>query len=368
MRRGFLPETDPLVRLPAPFDAWEALAAELPKRLVAQKVRDAARSLPPFPIEALREDREWARAMVVISHIAVAYVWGDPQPAAILPARLAQPWHAVATRLGLPPMMVYAYHALHKWRRIDPAGPIAVGNIVLTQNFTGGIDEEWFSLIHVHIEADAVPGISALPGMQQAVANDDASALHAAFETLAASLDAMLSTLDRMYERCDPYVYYHRVRPFMFGWRNNPALPEGMIYEGVAEYGGRPMQFYGETGAQSAIIPSIDAALGIAHEMDDMRVYLMAMRDYVPPGARAFVASLEAGPSVRAYVVQRNHAGLREAYNACVMRVDTFRRAHLKLASDYIYKQNEAAGLGTGGTSFMPYLSKHTRETRASLL
>ena len=36
-------------------------------------------------------------------------------------------------------------------------------------------------------------------------------------------------------EKCDPYVYYHRVRQPMSGWRSNPRLPHGLIYEGVSD-------------------------------------------------------------------------------------------------------------------------------------
>ena len=27
-----------------------------------------------------------------------------------------------------------------------------------------------------------------------------------------------------MPEKCDPYIYYHRVRPFIFGTKDNPDL------------------------------------------------------------------------------------------------------------------------------------------------
>lgn len=49
----------------------------------------------------------------------------------------------------------------------------------------------------------------------------------------------------------------------MSGWKNNPALPKGLIYEGVST---EPVQLYGETGAQSSILHSFDATLGIQHE------------------------------------------------------------------------------------------------------
>ncbi len=43
----------------------------------------------------------------------------------------------------------------------------------------------------------------------------------------------MLETLRRMPEFCDPYVYFHRVRPYIHGWKDNPAVPDGVVHEGV---------------------------------------------------------------------------------------------------------------------------------------
>jgi indoleamine 2,3-dioxygenase len=48
------------------------------------------------------------------------------------------------------------------------------------------------------------------------------------------------------------------------GWRNNDALPQGLIYEGL--WGNQPQQLYGETGAQSTAVHALDAALGIQHK------------------------------------------------------------------------------------------------------
>ena len=91
----------------------------------------------------------------------------------------------------------------------------------------------------------------------------------------------MRDTLLRMKERCDPYVYYTRVRPYIHGWKNSPSLPDGLIYDQVEAYAQKPQQFRGETGAQSSIVPCLDAGLGIHHAPDpligipprDARVY-----------------------------------------------------------------------------------------------
>src|SRR5437868_2930813 len=97
--RGFLPEVDPLKRLPAAFDAWEEVAHLLPKLLAADRVRDTIADLPPFPTNALRDPRERERAMVLLSYIGHAYVWGSAQPAKSIPAVIAMPWHKIAEGL-----------------------------------------------------------------------------------------------------------------------------------------------------------------------------------------------------------------------------------------------------------------------------
>ena len=47
----------------------------------------------------------------------------------------------------------------------------------------------------------------------------------------------MYASLCAMVLHCDPFIYFHRVRPYIHGWKNNPSLPNGLIYEVVLEYG-----------------------------------------------------------------------------------------------------------------------------------
>ena len=94
---------------------------------------------------------------------------------------------------------------------------MAVGNLTLLQNFLGGMDEEWFVTLHINIEAEAGPALSVLPVAQQAVANGDQATLERSLLTIAETLQTMFDLLGRMPDPCDPDIYYHRVRPFMFG-------------------------------------------------------------------------------------------------------------------------------------------------------
>ena len=313
-----------------------------------------------------RGERE--RAMTLLSYLGHAYVWRGDKPADKLPARVAVPWHEVADSLGRPPVLSYSSYSLHNYFRLDPGREIETGNIALIQNFLGGLDEEWFILIHVDIERKAGPALAALHDCLDAAEARDAGQLEHHLATVHKSIEAIYAGLKRMTEWCDPYVYYHRVRPYIHGWKNHPDLPNGLIYEGVDAYRGEPQQFRGETGAQSAIIPSLDAMLGVGHKADVLRTYLMEMRTYMPPEHRAFIASIEARGSVREFVVQANVASLTDMYNACVEGVERFRTLHLEYAATFIFRQAQTDAknphaVGTGGTPFMPYLTKHRDET-----
>jgi len=372
-KRGFLPSADPLDRLSPNFDAWEEAAHGLPKLLMTDHVRERLEALPEFQLDLIFSEREFRRAMSLLSYLGHAYVWCGERPATHLPAKLAAPWHAVATRLGRPPVLSYASYSLDNWFRFDASRPPVLGNIGLLQNFLAGEDEEWFILVHVDIEYRAAPAIASLIGTQQAAIDGDVTTLKECLATIGDSLDGMYATMRRMTERCDPYIYYHRVRPYIHGWKNHPDLPDGLVYEGIEEYGETPQKFRGETGAQSAIVPCLDAVLGVYHEADELKTYLMEMREYMPPEHRGFLRRLESQPSVREFVKSSADAELRDRYDRCVSGVEEFRSLHLEYAAKFIFQQAQTDpknphAVGTGGTPFMKYLKKHRDETADTVI
>ncbi|MCP9439776.1 MAG: indoleamine 2,3-dioxygenase [Nitrospira sp.] len=379
--RGFLPP-DPLETIPD-YAALNDLGRELPKLLSARHVRrfidDHAPLLPLVP--ASWGDAEHRAAMRILSFAGHAYVWETPDhPANKIPAQLSGPWHEIAKRVGRPPVLSYASYALDNWRRLDTSKPVQLDNIVLLQNFLGGIDEEWFVVVHIQIEQQAGPGLEGLVrAINAAVEGNDEEVL-SGLRALATAQIAMRDTLLRMKERCDPYVYYRRVRPYIHGWKNNPSLPDGLIYEHVEAYGGQPRQFRGETGAQSTIVPCFDAGLGIRHAPDPLTVYLQEMRDYMPPRHRAFLEALESRtddqgrPLLSGYVRdrKRHHSELWSAYCDCVNLLAQFREIHIGYADEYIHRQHQTyasnpTSVGTGGTPFMTYLQKHLDETKQAV-
>jgi len=418
--RGFLPSPDPLqncaAQLPPGFSAdaeellkaWEACVAELPSHLCAGTVRTRISALPDAPLGSSGNLLEWQvlllddearaeRAFLLLSWIGHAWVWGEEEVANQLPANIAVPWVEVARILGRPAILTYYSFNAFNWRRLDPSGPIALGNISRLNNFLGGQDEEWFSTVHVAIEALAGQGLTAAVAAQRTVARGPEGPCHQRLsdwhgclatevEAVADTVDNMVATLRRMKERCDPYIYYMRVRVFMKGWTAD-ELPDGMVYSSVPAHNGeghegqwRRERFFGETGAQSSVVPALDSALGLAMSDDPLLPYLEAMRGYMPPKHSDFISRLEHGPSIRAVVLQATQQQgvptegakkLVQAYNRSVNSLTTFRAVHFELAFSFVRKWDERKDeeiKGTGGTPFMPYLKKHRQATRELLV
>ncbi|MDH4084286.1 MAG: indoleamine 2,3-dioxygenase [Nitrospira sp.] len=379
--RGFLPSDPCETLLDCP--TLNHLGHEMPKLLSARQVRqfiDEQPALLPSIPSNWRED-ECRAALRMLSFAGHAYVWETlGQPAVKLPSQLARPWSEIAQKLGRPPVLSYASYALDNWRRLDGTKPIQLDNIVLLQNFLGGLDEEWFVVVHIQIEQQAGPGLAGLVRAINAASEGNDDEVLLGLQALASAQTAMRDTLLRMKERCDPYVYYTRVRPYIHGWKNSLSLPDGLIYEKVEAYAQQPQQFRGETGAQSTIVPCLDAGLGIHHAPDPLTVYLQEMREYMPPRHRAFLQALESQTDssgrarLSSYVHDRrqSHSELWSAYGVCVGLLAQFREIHIGYADSYINRQHQTSttnptAVGTGGTPFMTYLQKHLDETKQTI-
>src|SRR5438552_3646367 len=87
--RGFLPPVDPLRELPRALDAWEKIAGELPKLLMSNQLRSVVGAMPRLDPVVLKTPAEIERAMLLLSYIGHAYVWGDAKAADRIPATLA---------------------------------------------------------------------------------------------------------------------------------------------------------------------------------------------------------------------------------------------------------------------------------------
>jgi len=351
----------------------ENIASQLPKLLLTNKVQSKINKLKKndLSVDILiknKKAKEINLAMAHLSFIAHAYIWGGKSPQRILPEVISKPWVKLSKYLGRPPILSYASYCLDNWYKINKNEPISLDNVALINNFLGGVDEDWFVTIHVCIEdaaSDAIDSACELSFLNEKNKTKDFSK-H--LSRVRDSLKKVNHIFAKMPEKCDPYIYYHRVRPYIFGTKNNPDLKQGLIYEN--QFNNKPQFYRGETGAQSSIIPLLDGALGITHTNDNLRHYLNEMRDYMPPKHRKLIEDVEQRSQVKNLITKSKK--LIKEYNQCLEEIHKFRSQHLEYAATYIHKQAQIVNpfgsggstiRGTGGTPFMKYLKKHRDET-----
>lgn len=310
--RGCLPSADPLLRLPPAFDAWEALADDLPALRLSDRLPDRVRRMPLLDVSPLRGSDELERAMAMLSFIAQACAAATDDSPAIVPANLAVPWDAVARRLGRRAEMSYASAVLHNWRRIDADRPIEPGNLAVLHRFTGdGGDEAWFLVVQVAVESAAAGALATLQPILRGAAKDDVAGVTRHLHALADALDAMFATLARLGERCDRYVWELRARRLYQPVRmtleqvpggKNPASPPG------------PDLF-----CRSTPLAAITALLRIDEESSTEPAWRL-------PAHASFVQHVRRGADLRR-LLERPGApsDIRHAFNRCAAGVARFR-------------------------------------------
>jgi len=373
----FLPKKDPLKTYTSETRSLKLIAdiaCQLPKLLLTGQVQKTIKNLNgnALSVNSIIKDgdiREVKLAMAHLSFISHAYIWGGKNPEKILPEAIAKPWVRLANKLERPPILSYGSYCLDNWYRLDSKEDISLQNVGLLTNFLGGVDEDWFVTIHVCIENAATKAVNAATKLSYLNEDNSVNDYLVNLKEIVASLKDVNKIFSRMPEKCDPYIYYHRVRPFIFGTKDNPDLKKGLIYEG--QFNNKPQFFRGETGAQSSIMPFLDGALGIYHTKDHLRHYLNEMRDYMPPEHRKMIEDVESRSNAKKYIQQSKR--LVNEYNKCLEEIRRFRALHLEFAATYIHQQSQIKNpfgrggstiTGTGGTPFMKYLKKHRDETQ----
>lgn len=351
--RGFLPERDPLRAFPpgSELAVLDEIGRDLPSLLHNPAFRSYARRLriPEWPENEPREEALPALRLyyVRLGFLASAYVNQVSQPKVdVLPRNLAIPLCKACALLERPPILSYDGYALYNWKRFDPNGPIALGNIDTLQNFVHLYDEHWFILVHVEIEAIAAGILAATDRSARAVEARDAPALDSALREVANSVWKQVAVLRRIPEKMDSTLYHRTFRPYI-------RFFENIVYEGVAR---APMNFRGETGAQGSVMPALVAFMKIPHRQSALTDHLADMRCFMPPAHRQLLAEIEAMPSVR-------ELADRHVYNDILEAMATFREVHYSWAQEYINRWVEDPR-GTGGTPYMVWLRQLIEETR----
>jgi indoleamine 2,3-dioxygenase len=277
--------------------------------------------------------------------------------------------------------------------------------------FTGSLDESWFYLVSTAIEATAGPIIPMMVEAIGAARRKDSATVTECLRSFAERLDDLGALLERMYESCDPHIFYHRIRPFLAGSKNmaSAGLPNGVKFDdgtGTQPY----VQFSGGSNAQSSVIQFFDIVLGVEHRPTGEKRsdssdsegpvpapthnFIIDMRQYMPGPHRRFLEHMEQVANIREYVVgNRKNRALVIAFDAALAMLRALRDKHIQMVSRYIIVKSresrsnsrslspkQAAGQvmnianalhrgdskklrGTGGTALISFLKQARDET-----
>ena len=351
--RGFLPADDPATAFPAgsALSVLDEIGRDLPSLLEDARFREYARALtiPEWEDPELRGDalRYLRLYYVRVGFLASAYINQVDQPrATTLPRNLAMPLCNAARLLRRPPILSYDGYALYNWKRFNKNGPIALGNIDTIQNFVHLYDEHWFILVHVAIEAIGARILAAMARTRRWIHDGNAERVSSELRAIASALEEQVAVLRRLPEKMDSTLYHRTFRPYI-------RFFENVVYEGVSE---APMNFRGETGAQSSIMPCLVAFMKIPHQPSVLTNHLAEMRRFMPVEHRAAIAEVEAMPPIR-------DIAQPDAFNAVLDQMAAFRETHYKWAQEYIHRWTDDPR-GTGGTPYMSWLKQLIDETR----
>ncbi|TFK08209.1 interleukin-20 receptor subunit beta-like [Platysternon megacephalum] len=385
---GFL-LPNPLSELPAPYGPWMEIANNLPHLIQSHQLRSQVYKMPQLSSQHLKGHREQHLAHLALSFITMGFVWqgGEEETVKLLPRNLAVPYWEISQMLGLPPILVHADFVLANWKKKNLNGPLEIENLDTIFSLPGGESLRGFILVTLLVEKAAAPGVKAVVQAGNAILQPDKEALHKALQELAKAIKEMTDALKRMHDYVDPAIFYGVIRIFLSGWKDNPAMPGGLIYEGVSD---EPMSYSGGSAAQSTVLHAFDELLTIRHSKEST-AFLHRMRDYMPPLHRAFIEEIQSAPSLKQHILSSGNEKLRTTYNQCVSALADLRTYHIAIVTKFIitaaanakakkgkpshwagsFQINPPSSLqerGTGGSGILSFLKCVRDTTRAGII
>lgn len=302
-----------------------------------------------------------------------------------------------------------------------------VDSLRCLHTFTGTEDESWFFVISVAMEAQAAAIIPPCLAALEAIKTRDYHAITSALVEMDQCISKVGALIERMHERCDPDVFYHKIRPFLAGSKNMEAagLPRGVFYSESATdpEKGQWRQLRGGSNGQSSMIQFFDVVLGVHHTNEGngrpspasspapsvrsspeptKPSFHEEVRDYMPGPHRRFLTAASQMGSIHelASTVGQLSARTTEqddfvaAYKRATQTLTAFRNIHIQIVTRYIIlpsrratqrvageKRNLASVSasaaaqpggdddsapelkGTGGTTLIPFLKQARDET-----
>ncbi|KAK6080929.1 fungal specific transcription factor domain-containing protein [Seiridium cupressi] len=424
-KNGFLPSAAPVRQLTDPYySTWELLVQNLPDLLKGQLLRQVVDGCQVLSTENLRSEGEWRRAYAVLVFLMHGYIWGGETPSEdekILPPQITVPLLKIAEHFDLPPCATYA--GLVLWNFESSSEDFSdLDSLHAINTFTGTEDESWFYMLSVALEAQSAWVMPLMVDAIEATHKRDYAAIAKGLEQITIAIKKMDKLLTRMYEKCDPALFYDRIRPFLAGSANMEAagLPNGVFYdEGNGK--GSWRRLMGGSNGQSSLIQFFDVVLGVNHTggadkasapatcpvsgmapsagtsgcpvkaaKEKVMGYHEKVRAYMPEPHRRFLEDLAHMGSLQEFAStpqpDAEFEKMKGLYQVGCKAMGDFRSTHIKVVTRYIViqaskqpvgktlnlaKASSQSGdsselKGTGGTSLSAFLRQSRDESYAA--
>ncbi|ESO84723.1 hypothetical protein LOTGIDRAFT_236096 [Lottia gigantea] len=371
---GFLLE-DPLEKLPEYFEPWNKLSSAMPELVLAGIFREEVKKIPELADGKLANNKELRLAHLQLSIIGSGYIWqdGDKGVPKMIPRCIAVPWYNVSKRLDIQPILSHPSFCLANCKKIDPERPLSLENMKSTYKVPGGDSCNWFCIVTGAVELEVANSLKPILTILNGVQNGDTEVVITNLQNLTSVIRQLKTVVSRMHDNLSSELFYNVIRPFLAGWGGEDSpMPDGLIYEGVEN--NKPIKALGGSAAQSTILQTIDAVLGIKHK-DEKEKFLKLMRKYMLPKHRQFIEDIENLPrQLSEMVLTTYNDELKKVYNSCIESVTQFRSYHIQMVTKYIViaasKQNSnkefesLSKKGTGGTNLIPFLKGLRNDTK----
>ncbi|XP_067944746.1 indoleamine 2,3-dioxygenase 2-like [Watersipora subatra] len=364
---GFLHGLD-LPELPEKFRVFQNIARNLSTLLEKHQLRSVIDPMPVVSTADLTDYLTMRHAHLVFALLTRGYIWQDGEDGVppCIPEQLAVPLMDVSKRAEIQPVICHTDMVLTNYIVVDPAKPLALGNMKLRYRLSGDESCDWFFLVTVGVELEAVDALSTILKCQYCIERGMTERVVSLLTELSHIIERIRLCFVRMHEQLDATMFYDVVRPYLNGWHE-----KGMIYAGVSD---EPIKVYGGSAAQCSSIQALDMFLGIHHE-PDKRAFLLKMREYMPPIHSQFLEMLEVSSETKSFVQRHQEdKSLCKAYNSCVQGMVAIRSSHIQMVVKYVTipaaksrgnNYNTLKNQGTGGQNLVPFL-KNIRSTTQS--
>ena len=371
---GFLPREAPLFNLPTEFAKVEEILNRAPFITPDGKVglladgkfgETVLKELPLIDVSKYEDSRIVEALMRDYSYLAAMYLL---EPCDInfrktkeyglgrdhLPESIAIPLCKVAEKLNVKPILEYTQYILYNWIRKDPKAEFSPDNLISPRNFHGSKDELWFKVIHLYMDQHSGKLVKKSIAALKAVEENDRTAFDKALSELAENSKIIVQNLDHMWSGTQPDKY-NNYRTFIFGIKDQPMFPNGVVYKGVSP---EPRFYRGETGANDSMIPTLDNLFEVTASMpkNPLSETLREFRTYRPSNHREFVDWVEEKAKevhLKNFACQDSNSTV--LYMKNLNYIAEFRELHWRLTKEFIIKHSKHPR-ATGGSPITTWL------------